>query len=180
MPLFDGLSLEGDRRDSNPRPSLEPQSADTCFCVLRAQWCQQRCQHPYHVVTHRALRGQGAGDGLPSTTETSLVDLPYRCLSSFLRSTFPTTAIPLRPRVSTLPYLRRLRPHSLPVPVAPLIGVCVPVAPEGYPLTSYYDFDLRGVSNEGHLTTQAYFYGIGLPHKVVDIAGCHCPEVFFL
>ncbi len=25
---------EGDRRGSNPQPSLEPQSADTCFRVL--------------------------------------------------------------------------------------------------------------------------------------------------
>ena len=33
MPLFDGLSLEADRRGSNPRPS-EPQSADTCFWGL--------------------------------------------------------------------------------------------------------------------------------------------------
>jgi hypothetical protein len=28
------LVVEGDRRDSNPRPSLEPQSADMCFSVL--------------------------------------------------------------------------------------------------------------------------------------------------
>src|SRR5829696_9216666 len=65
---------EGDRRGSNPRPPLEPQSADTCFralpdvaesaylsqlpllevvrCfwVLRPEWCQKWC----HTVSAAA------------------------------------------------------------------------------------------------------------------------------
>jgi hypothetical protein len=28
------LVVGGEQRDSNPRPFLEPQSADICFCVL--------------------------------------------------------------------------------------------------------------------------------------------------
>src|SRR5919107_1635754 len=83
-------------------------------------------------------------------------------------------------RAEPLPYLRSLRPHGLPPPVAPLVGVRVPVVPRRQPLISDYQFEPRGISNEGHLATQAYFYGIGLPHEVVDLAGGHRAQVFFL
>ena len=49
-------------------------------------------------------------------------------------------------------------------------------------LTSSYQFEPRGISNEGHLTGPSRrsgvpFYGLGLPNEVVDFAGAHCAEV---
>jgi hypothetical protein len=80
-------------------------------------------------------------------------------------------------QIEPLLYLRRLRPHSLSVPVAPLLGAHVPVVPKRCALTSGHEFELRGISNEGRLATQAYFYCIGLPKKVADFAGGQCAEV---
>ncbi len=68
LPVPAGALLKGDRRGSNPRPSLEPQirrclflgvavrcrigldkpfslrAVARSFCVLRAEWCQKWCQ----------------------------------------------------------------------------------------------------------------------------------------
>jgi hypothetical protein len=74
----------------------------------------------------------------------------------------------------------RVRPDDLPVSLAPLIKIGVPIALPGNVCALHDDFELRRIPDDRRIPVKPDGNRVGLPEEVVDLTRGDAPEVLFL
>src|SRR5918997_2770878 len=125
-----GLSLGGDRRGSNPRPSLEPQSDDICFQLLpevaeSAYLSRSLCSRLPDVSGCSALGGVRSGVKWHQPLPLALVVSSHRDLRACTRGSSSSVAA-LATRIQ--------EPHAV-HRLDPALGHQLGGSPAGHPLT---------------------------------------------